>query len=106
MLEAAAVMRHLRRCGVVVHHAAPMPTSANEQGSIVVFLEATLGQFELARGCALRIPAVGGVTFAGFSPAIMYVHAGHTPRRTNTVGTCLTLASCANDPTGWVTAGL
>jgi hypothetical protein len=73
MVEASAVMVHLRRCGVIVHHAARMPTPASGQRSVVVFLETT-NQCEAARLCALRFPGVWRVTFAGFSRKIMYVY--------------------------------
>jgi hypothetical protein len=72
-MDAIDVQVHLRRCGVVVHHAARMPTSADGRQSVVVFLEAALGQFELARRCALRLPGVIEVWFSGHTRAIMYV---------------------------------
>jgi hypothetical protein len=72
-MEAIDVQIHLRRCGVVVHHAAPMPPAADGRQSVVVFLEGALGQFELARRCALRLPGVIDVWFSGHSRAIMYV---------------------------------
>jgi hypothetical protein len=73
-MDVADVMVQLRRNGVVVHHAARMPVPADGTASIVVFLEGTLGQFELARQLALRLRGVSRVTFAGFSNAIMYVY--------------------------------
>lgn len=72
---------HLRRCGVIVEHAAAMPTSANGAGSVVVFLSKTPGQAEIARGAALRIPGVSRVTFSGFSRAVMYVYLAPPARR-------------------------
>jgi hypothetical protein len=79
-VEPGDVLIYLRKCGVVAHHATRMPAPANGPGSIVVFLEGTLGQFELARRSSLRIPGVRKVTFAGYSRAIMYVHDA-TPKR-------------------------
>ena len=73
-MEALDVQIYLRRCGVVVHHAARMPPSADGRQSVVVFLESALGQFDLARRCALRLPGVIDVTFAGYSRSIMYVY--------------------------------
>ena len=72
-MEALDVQIYLRRCGVVVHHAARMPPTADGRQSVVVFLESALGQFDLARRCALRLPGVVDVSFSGFSRSIMYV---------------------------------
>jgi len=72
-MEALDLQIYLRRCGVVVHHAAQMPPAADGRQAVVVFLEANLGQFELARYCALRLPGVLEVSFSGYSRAIMYV---------------------------------
>jgi hypothetical protein len=72
-MEPLDVRSYLRRCGVVVHHAARMPATLDGRQSIVVFLEGNLGQFELARECALRLPGVIEVSFSGYSRAIMYV---------------------------------
>jgi hypothetical protein len=79
--QAGRVMVHLRRCGVVVHHAAAMPSPANGPGSVVVFLSTTPGQSRIARGCALRMPGVRQVTFSGFSPTVMYVYLDFPARR-------------------------
>jgi len=79
--EADRLMVQLRRCGVVVHHAAPMPTPVNGEGAVVVFLSKTQDQGAVARGAVLRMPEVTGVRFAGFCPAIMYVSVG-IPGRT------------------------
>jgi hypothetical protein len=73
-MEACDVKVHLRRWGVVVHHVAKMPSGPEGRPSLVVFLEGTLGQFDLAHRCALRIPGVVSVTFSGHTRAIMYVH--------------------------------
>jgi hypothetical protein len=72
-MEARDIQVHLRRCGVVVHLAARMPMASDGRRSVVVFLEATLGQFELARQCALRLPEVVDVFFSGHNRAVMYV---------------------------------
>ncbi len=72
-MEALDLQIYLRRCGVVVHHTARMPPAADGRQALVVFLEAALGQFELARYCALRLPGVLEVSFSGYSRAIMYV---------------------------------
>ena len=66
-------MVRLRRCGIVVHHAARMPTTQSGRRSIVVFLEAGLDQSDSAQTVAERIPGAGRVSFAGYSRAIMYV---------------------------------
>lgn len=51
----SAIMIHLRRCGVVVHHAARMPSPADRgYEAFVVFLEASLHQQELASVRASR----------------------------------------------------
>lgn len=68
------MLLHLCRCGVVVHHAARMPPLLDGRESVVVFLEGTLGQYELARRCALRMPGVLEVSFSGQTRAIMYVY--------------------------------
>jgi hypothetical protein len=78
-VEADRLRVQLRRCGVVVRHAAPMPTSATGEGAVVVFLSKTQDQGAVARGVALRLPEVSRVTFAGFCPSIMYVYVA-TPR--------------------------
>jgi hypothetical protein len=72
-MEARYIQLHLRRCGVVVHHAARMPSTADGRQAVVVFLEAGLQQSELARRCALRLPGVIEVSFSGHTPTIMYV---------------------------------
>jgi hypothetical protein len=72
-MEARYVLMHLRRCGVVVHHAAPMPPDADGHRSVVVFLEGALQQCDLARRCALRLPGVLDVWFSGHTRTIMYV---------------------------------
>src|SRR3954462_11125051 len=72
-MEARYIQLHLRRCGVVVHHAARMPSTADGRQAVVVFLEAGLQQSELARRCAPRLPGVIEVTFSGHTPTIMYV---------------------------------
>ena len=46
-MEARDIQVHLRRCGVVVHLAARMPMASDGRHSVVVFLEARQGQFEL-----------------------------------------------------------
>jgi len=73
-MEARHIQAHLRRCGVVVHHAARMPPTADGRQAVVVFLEAGLQQYELARRCALKLPGVTGVSFSGHTPTIMYVY--------------------------------
>jgi hypothetical protein len=73
------VLGQLRKCGVVVHHAARMPSAADGRESVVVFLEGAMGQFELARNCAMRIPGVFKVSFSGHTRTIMYVY-GAEPR--------------------------
>jgi hypothetical protein len=75
-VEAYQLMVHLRRSGVVVHYAVPMPTPANElnrEGCIAVFLSKMVDQSDLARASTLKMPHVIRVTFAGFCPSIMYV---------------------------------
>jgi hypothetical protein len=72
-MEARYVQLHLRRCGVLVHHAAPMPASADGRRAVVIYLEAGLQQYELARRCVLRLPGVIGVQFSGHTPSIMFV---------------------------------
>jgi len=62
----------LRRCGIVVHHAARMPPGADGRQAVVLFLEVTLQQHELARACALRLPAVSSISFSGLSRGVMY----------------------------------
>jgi|SRR4051812_36761976 hypothetical protein len=84
-MEALDVQIYLRRCGVVVHHAARMPTAADGRQSVVVFLESVLGQFELARRCALRLPGVIDVSFSGYSRSIMYVVCAEPGGRTATL---------------------
>ena len=81
-MEARYVQLHLRRCGVVVHHAARMPPAADGRQAVVVFLEAGLQQSELARRCALKLPGVTGVTFSGHTPTIMYVFGAEPSGRT------------------------
>jgi hypothetical protein len=67
-------MVYLRRCGVVVHHAARMPAPADGRHQVfVVFLEANLCQYEVAEACARRIPGVFDVTFSGHTRSIMHV---------------------------------
>ena len=88
-MDARYVQLHLRRCGVVVHHAAGMPTTSDGRRAVVVFLEAGLQQFELARRCALRLPGVIDVAFSGHTATIMYVYGAapggrSTPRRSPT----------------------
>jgi hypothetical protein len=68
----------LRRCGVVVHHAARMPTAADGEESVVLFLEAALDQHDLARRCALRLPGISTAHFSGHSRGVMYL-AGRDP---------------------------
>jgi hypothetical protein len=57
-----------------VHHAARMPPTADGRQAVVVFLEAGLQQYELARRCALKLPGVTSVSFSGHTPTIMYVY--------------------------------
>jgi hypothetical protein len=78
-MEARYVQLHLRRCGVVVHHATEMPTSADGRQAVVVFLEGGLQQFQLARRCAIKLPGVIDVSFSGHTATIMYVF-GAPPR--------------------------
>ena len=79
-MEAELILSSLRRCGIVAHHAARMPSPADGPPSIVVFLDNNQAQFEIARRCALQMPGVGQVTFAGFSRSVMYVY-GPPPQR-------------------------
>jgi hypothetical protein len=81
-MEAQYVQLHLRRCGVVVHHASKMPPGADGRQAVVVFLEAGLQQYELARRCALRLPGVIAVAFSGHTPTIMYVYGAEPGGRT------------------------
>jgi hypothetical protein len=70
-VEAGDVQEHLRQCGVVVHLATRMPSASDGRQSVVVFLEAALGQFELAHRCAMRLPGVVDVFFSGHNRAVM-----------------------------------
>jgi hypothetical protein len=79
-MEAELILSRLRRCGIVAHRAAKMPSPADGPPSIVVFLDNRQAQFEIARRCALQIPGVDQVTFAGFSRTVMYVY-GAPPKR-------------------------
>jgi hypothetical protein len=81
-MEARHVQLHLRRCGVVVHHAACMPASADGRQAVVVFLEGGLQQSELARRCALKLPGVIEVSFSGHTATIMYVFGAASGNRT------------------------
>jgi len=81
-MEARYVQLHLRRCGVVVHHAARMPPASDGRQAVVVFLEAGLQQYELARRCALKLPGVIGVSFSGHTPTIMFVFGAEPGGRT------------------------
>jgi hypothetical protein len=63
-MEARHIQAHLRRCGVVVHHAARMPPTPDGRPAVVVFLEAGLQQYELARRCVLKLPGVIDVSFS------------------------------------------
>lgn len=65
-LRPADVMVSLRRHGIVVHHAAPDTRGPG----VVVFLEANLGQHELARDVVLRLPGVVRVRFVGDTPTV------------------------------------
>jgi hypothetical protein len=67
-MDASSVLDHLRQCGVVVHLVAPLAGS-----ELVVFLEAALGQQDLARRQALVIPGVTSVSFSDVSTAVMYL---------------------------------
>jgi hypothetical protein len=58
---------------VVVHHAARMPSTSDGRQAVVVFLEAGLHQYELARRCVLKLPWVSSVSFSGHTSTIMYV---------------------------------
>jgi hypothetical protein len=71
-LNPADVLVYLRRCGVVVHHVAPMPAES-QRPVLVVFLEGNLCQFDLASRAARRMPQVKAVSFSGHNRAIMYV---------------------------------
>jgi hypothetical protein len=81
-MEARHVQIHLRRCGVVVHHTAKMPPASDGRQAVVVFLEAGLQQYELARRCALKLPGVVDVTFSGHTSSIMYVFSAEPGGRT------------------------
>jgi hypothetical protein len=73
-LEAGELVFYLRRCGLVVHHAAEMPGPLDgSYHAFVVFLEANLGQHELAAECAGRMSGVFNVAFSGHTKSIMYV---------------------------------
>lgn len=72
-MEARHVQLHLRRCGVLVHHVAPMPSTSDGKQTVVVYLEAGLQQYDLARRCVLKLPGVIGVAFSGHTPTIMFV---------------------------------
>jgi hypothetical protein len=52
-----------------------MQQEGDGRQSIVVYLEGTLNQQELARHCVRRMPGIVQVTFSGHSRAIMYVFA-------------------------------
>ena len=80
-MEARYIQVHLRRCGVVVHHATGIPPSADGWRGVVVFLEASLHQYELAQRCVLKLPGVLGVSFSGHTPTIMYVYGVEPGRR-------------------------
>lgn len=67
-LRPCQVMVFLRWHGIVVHHAA-----ADGPGRVVVFLEATLGQGELARDVLAWLPGVVRVEFVPGTRAIMVV---------------------------------
>lgn len=67
-MDACAVLNHLRQCGVLVHLVAPLA-----EFELVVFLEAALGQHELARSQALALTGVTEVRFSNASTAVMYV---------------------------------
>jgi len=87
-MEARHVQLHLRRCGVVVHHAARMPSSTDGRQSVVIFLEGGLQQFDLARRCALKLPGVRDVSFSGHTNTIMYVSTTEPPRQRGTPTPC------------------
>jgi len=72
-LEASDVQMHLRECGVVVHHAARMPTPRDGRQVVVAFLDGTEEQVDLARQAAKRLPGVLDVIFSGYNRAVMYV---------------------------------
>ena len=74
------VMVYLRRCGVVVHQVTPMPTPANGERSVVVFLSKTMDQSDIARKAVLRVPGVQRATLAGYSPTVMFVYLNADPR--------------------------
>lgn len=67
------VATHLRECGVVVHHAAQMPTPRDGRQVVVIFLDGDLDQVDLARQSARRLPGVLDVIFSGYNRAVMYV---------------------------------
>jgi hypothetical protein len=77
-LEASAVQNHLRACGVIVHHAARMPTPRDGRQVIVLFLDGTVGKDDLVR-YAKRLPGVLDVVFSGYNRAVMYVIASPVP---------------------------
>jgi len=81
-MEARYVQLHLRKCGVIVHHAAPMPSTSDGRQAVVVYLEAGLRQADLARRCVLRLPGVIGVKFSGHTPTIMFVFGAEPGGRT------------------------
>jgi hypothetical protein len=64
---------HLRECGVVVLHAAQMPTPRDGRQVVVIFLDGDLEQGDLARQSAKRLPGVLDVMFSGYNRAVMYV---------------------------------
>ena len=84
-MEARYVQLHLRKCGVIVHHAAPMPSTSDGRQAVVVYLEAGLQQADLARRCALRLPGVIGVKFSGHTPTIMFIFGAEPGGRTAAV---------------------
>ncbi|HST80705.1 MAG TPA: hypothetical protein VLL08_03065 [Kineosporiaceae bacterium] len=67
------VTAHLRKCGVVVLHAAQMPTPRDGRQVVVVFLDGDLDQVDVARQSAKRLPGVLDVMFSGYNQAVMYV---------------------------------
>ena len=71
-LDPNEVLVHLRRCGVVTHHVAPMPAT-QQRSVLVVFLEGNLCQYDLAAESVRRMPGVLAVSFSGHNRAIMYV---------------------------------
>ena len=72
-MQSSEIQEHLRLCGVVVHLVTLLPCTTDRPVTAVVFLEATLGQHEMARAHALRLPDVSEVTFSDHSTAIMYL---------------------------------